>query len=241
MNLIILAAGRGRRLDPYTTDKPKLLIKLKGGTLLSMQIDSFKASASVTKAVYVLGYLAHDVENQLHKVSGIKTQTIFNPFYEITNNLASLWMARGLFDNDFAVINGDNLLHNEDIARILKKRNGIYVAVNKKSDLDNDDMKVLLGRGGISKISKTIDEHTTKYESVGFVVVSGKKYRTAFKDSLDKLVRSRDYITDRYWLEVLNLLAENGETINPVVIKKKWFEFDFHRDIDYFNISHLQS
>ena len=41
---IILAAGGGSRLFPYTKDKPKCLVELNGTTLLDYQIESLKSA-----------------------------------------------------------------------------------------------------------------------------------------------------------------------------------------------------
>ena len=42
INVIILAAGMGKRIDPLTKDIPKGMVKLFGKSLLEMQIDIFK-------------------------------------------------------------------------------------------------------------------------------------------------------------------------------------------------------
>ena len=44
MRAIILAAGRGSRLNNITKDKPKCLVEINKKTLLERQIDTFKKS-----------------------------------------------------------------------------------------------------------------------------------------------------------------------------------------------------
>ena len=39
----------------------------------------------------------------------IATETTFNPVYNMTNNLASLWLTRQEFDEDAVISNGNNL------------------------------------------------------------------------------------------------------------------------------------
>ena len=42
MRVIILAAGEGKRLRPYTDDKPKCMVELAGNSLLSYQLSTIK-------------------------------------------------------------------------------------------------------------------------------------------------------------------------------------------------------
>ena len=44
MKAIILAAGRGSRMENLTEEKPKCLVELKGQTLLDMQINALQAA-----------------------------------------------------------------------------------------------------------------------------------------------------------------------------------------------------
>ena len=44
MKAIILAAGEGRRLRPYTKDKPKCMVEINGESLLDRQISIMKSN-----------------------------------------------------------------------------------------------------------------------------------------------------------------------------------------------------
>ena len=55
MNAIILAAGKGERLQPLTNDKPKCLVELFGKSLLEWQIEAFQSSG-ITDITIVSGY-----------------------------------------------------------------------------------------------------------------------------------------------------------------------------------------
>lgn len=98
MKLIILKAGKGTRLYPLTKDRPKLLVELDGKTtLLEKQMQIFAESGVMDKVVYVVGYRTEMIEDKLAELSGrlnIATETVFNPVYDMTNNLISLWLAR---------------------------------------------------------------------------------------------------------------------------------------------------
>ncbi len=52
---LILSAGQGRRLLPFTADRPKCLIELDGRTVLERQIDNLRAGG-IDHITVVTGY-----------------------------------------------------------------------------------------------------------------------------------------------------------------------------------------
>ena len=57
MNVVVLAAGTGSRLRPYTNSKPKALVELAGKPLLEHQLDVF-SRLSISDVSLVTGYLS---------------------------------------------------------------------------------------------------------------------------------------------------------------------------------------
>ena len=56
MKAIIVAAGMGRRLSPYTDDRPKCLVEIKGRPLLLRQLEAYR-QAGVSEFIIIRGYL----------------------------------------------------------------------------------------------------------------------------------------------------------------------------------------
>ena len=56
MKAIIVAAGMGRRLSPYTDDRPKTLVEINGRSILARQVDAYRA-AGVDEINIVRGYM----------------------------------------------------------------------------------------------------------------------------------------------------------------------------------------
>jgi choline kinase len=236
MKIIILAAGKGERLMPLTRNTPKSLLDMgNGNTLLEEQIMSIKDSGVIDEIVLVIGYLAEQIEAKIkiHIHNGIKINTIFNPFYGVSNNLMSMWLAKSEMDSDFMINNGDNLF-TPDVFREMVQTNGagIFLSLNKKNDYDDDDMKVMLQNGLISKVSKKISKNEAQAESPGLALIKTERFRNLFKENLEVLARNKKYINS-FWLEAFNLLYERGIPVHPWIFdgSTKWHEVDFHADV----------
>ncbi|MBT3594137.1 MAG: NTP transferase domain-containing protein, partial [Hellea sp.] len=91
MQAIILSAGRGSRLLPLTTDLPKCLLPVGLSSVLALQIDTlFKRG--IEQITIVTGFNAHLVEEEVSSLGyGEKVSTLYNPFYQVADNLASCW------------------------------------------------------------------------------------------------------------------------------------------------------
>ena len=237
--IIILAAGKGERIMPLTQNTPKPCLDLgHGKTLFEEQLENIKKSNVIGEVNLVIGYLAEQVEAKMGywRQNGTLINTTYNPFYENSNNLISLWLARHNMDSDFIVTNGDNLFEHEVFNALVNNhqgREGIFLTVCQREKYGADDMKVIIdGNGSLGRVSKLIEGDKANGESVGLVLVSGQKYRELFKQNLEELARNRDYI-NKYWLEVFNLMISKGIPIYTFNIdKSKWQEIDVHPDLE---------
>lgn len=236
MRIIILAAGKGERLMPLTRNTPKPLLDLGNSkTLFEEQLENIQKSNVINEIVLVIGYLAEQIEAKmkLWRENGAKIITVYNPFYEVSNNLISLWLAKHQMDDDFIIVNGDDLIDYDIFQSLVKSHHdGIFLTISKKEKYGDEDMKVILKDGEVVEVSKLINNEKADAESVGLVLVSGQKYRDLFKESLEELARNKEYI-NKYWLEVFNLMSKKGIPINTFEIDKaKWQEIDFHPDLE---------
>ncbi len=106
MRAIILAAGKGSRLNGSTEETPKCLVKVGGVTLIDRQIAVLQ-DAGIDDITVVVGCQSERVKRTCgHGISYVE-----NTRYAQTNSLYSLWMARALLYEGFVVLNCDVLFH----------------------------------------------------------------------------------------------------------------------------------
>ncbi|MCP4074650.1 MAG: NTP transferase domain-containing protein [Gammaproteobacteria bacterium] len=236
MNLFILAAGTGRRMYPLTKDIPKSLLDLgDGSTLLDKQLTLALENDKISQIYIITGYKNEHIEQKAEEYnqSG-NIHCVYNPFYDVSNNLMSLWCTHHHFmDRDFIITNGDNIYKPGVFEKITAPMDdGIYVTIDYKDHYDDDDMKVCIQGDTINRISKKIEVEKTNAESVGLVRLSGEESRSLFQRHLLGLIKE-DTSRDAFWLEIFNSLALQNETINPLIIDQHdWGEMDFHPDIE---------
>ena len=232
MHAIILAAGRGSRLLPLTTDLPKCLLPIGNTTVLGMQLDTLFANG-VKTATVITGFNAHMVEAEVSaRKSGPKIKTLFNPFFQVADNLASCWMARKSMKRDFLLINGDTLFTPELLQTILAApKSDIAVTIDQKGYYDGDDMKVTLDGTRLTQIGKTLPLTETHGESIGMLrfMNDGSKI---FRGELNRLMRTREG-TKSWFLSAIHGLAQSGQHINTINIKgADWSELDTPEDYE---------
>lgn len=236
-HLFILSAGKGTRLWPLTKDKPKSLVELSDGScILERQIRTAIESGVINEISIITGYMHDKIEAFIDSYKDqIKISTIYNPFYDASNNLLSLWTAMyPMQKRDFIITNGDNIYLADVFKQIItSKEETIQLTIDYKDDYDMDDMKVSFDGDRITRIHKDIPMEDIKAESVGLCLVQGINSRITFTNKLVELAKNKSYI-NRFWLEIFNSLIDiNGVTIDYSIIKEKdWQEIDFHPDIE---------
>lgn len=227
---IILSAGQGRRLSPLTDTRPKCLIDLSGRSVLHWQLRHLH-EAGITEAVVVTGFAAHLVEEEIAGIAlpGMTIRTLFNPFYGLTDNLATCWLAREEMTGPFLLLNGDTLFEPAIARRLLEAPAAdITLTVDRKSSYDTDDMKVLTDGDRLLSVGKTIPAFDA--ESIGFSRYSAAGAQ-AFVGTVEQIMRGPEGLK-RWYLSVINELAQAGADVKVVSIQGlDWAEMDFPEDL----------
>ncbi|MFH1133873.1 MAG: sugar phosphate nucleotidyltransferase [Nanoarchaeota archaeon] len=122
---VILAAGKGVRMKPFTETMPKCLIPINGRPFLGYLLDAAKA-AGITRFVVVVGYLGETV-NAFFKGQGIAAEFI-EQREQLGTGHALLQAKDALGTMNFLVMGADNLWSPEDIKSMLVDDGFSYVA-----------------------------------------------------------------------------------------------------------------
>ncbi len=172
MRAVILAAGRGGRLQGAIGDQPKCLARVGHRTLLDRQVAALR-SAGISDITVVAGYgLA-----QVQRTCPPDVDVVVNPDYGTTNSLYSLWLVREQLRGGFLVMNCDVLFHPQLLADLLSSRFADAVLVSARGDeaeYGDEEMKVCIRRGLVRAMAKTLRADESDAENVGIARFSAE-------------------------------------------------------------------
>jgi L-glutamine-phosphate cytidylyltransferase len=168
MRGVILAAGKGSRLNGTAGDTPKCLIEIGGETLLERQIAILRR-AGIDDIAVVTGCQA----GRVRRTCGHGITYVENRRYSQTNSLYSLWLARPLLFEGFVVLNCDVLFHPVLLHDLLSSRHedGLLLEYREADapDFGDEEMKVKVRCGRVTAMSKTMDPVEADGENLGIV------------------------------------------------------------------------
>jgi choline kinase len=242
MRAIVLSAGQGKRLLPHTTSIPKCLLEVSADrSVLDLQLQAL-ARCGVEQTMVLTGFGADHVD-QFIDGSGfgdMNVETLYNPFYSVTDNLATCWFARSAMIDDFILLNGDTLFEDEVLRRVLDAPHApVNVTIDRKGDYDADDMKVTLDtEGRLCAIGKKLPSHTVDGESIGMLLFRGAGV-AQYRDALDRAIRQPESMHNWY-LSVVNEMAQKMNVATISIEGHWWAEIDSPEDLDAVRSHYLQ-
>jgi len=225
MKAIIVAAGRALRLYPVCDGIPKCLLKLdENTTILDHEISNFN-ECGINKIVMVTGYC----EEQIRKAWGDKIKYIYNPFFDITNILVSLWFAREEMNEEFIFSYSDIVYDKQILSDLIANENDIVMVVDKR-ETDEESEKVLVDyQGLIKEVSKNVSPKDAYGEFIGLVKLSAKGAVLLAKE-LDEMVREGSLSS--YLTRAFERLARKGYDVHmSLTAGNPWIEIDFPEEL----------
>lgn len=237
MKAVILAAGRGTRLEPLTADIPKSLVEVGGVTLLDRMMDRLEA-VGVDSLVVVSGH-GHD-RVEAHLAASTRTlaagaKVVFNDKYAEWGNFYSLFVAQDMvWDHDFVALDGDVLLGPNVLPALMAAGGDLVLAVDRTATLGEEEMKVRLDdRGRAVELNKRMAPSAAAGEFIGIELVRAPMVPSVFGE-LRAMVDDQEH--DEYYERAFERLMEQGtEVAIADVSGSVWCEIDDARDLELAN------
>ncbi|MFT5088540.1 MAG: choline kinase [Planctomycetota bacterium] len=186
MKALILAAGRGRRLWPFTAEHPKCLLQVGAISLLERQVCHLR-QVGIEQFVVICGFGMERVRTAIDEAGLHDIKLLYNPFYAVSDNLISLWAARSEIDEDFLLLNGDNIFHPECVRSLLQQPYACSLLAKRKERYESDDMKLVLRNKRVERIGKDLPSQVAEAESLGILHFRADGVR-ALRSALEEVV-----------------------------------------------------
>ncbi|MDD5093315.1 MAG: sugar phosphate nucleotidyltransferase [Dehalococcoidia bacterium] len=157
---IILAAGEGQRLKPFTKLMPKVMLPIAGKPILQYVVEAL-AQNGVRRVVMVVGYRKEHVQDYFAsgKEFGVDIEYVIQPHQLGTAH--ALEQARGVADDRFLVVAGDNIISPDSIAPLVNAQSNT-VLIRAQDDISK--YGVVMVRDG--RVKEIIEEPSKKVSSL---------------------------------------------------------------------------
>ncbi|RUQ91057.1 phosphocholine cytidylyltransferase family protein [Legionella septentrionalis] len=239
MLTIILAAGQGTRLRPFTNHQPKCMVPLANKPLLHWQFETLRQCNIDSNIIVVGGY-------QIENLIAANAKILLNPDYEHTNMVATLFCAREYMKAgmDLLISYGDIVFEPKVLQAVLCSDAPVSIAADKNwrrlwklrmedplTDAETFQMDAENRVIELGKKPNSYDQIKAQY--IGLIRIR-KDYITRLLNVYDEMDRTalfdgKDF-NNMYMTSFLQHLINLNWDVRACLIQNGWLEIDTVED-----------
>lgn len=237
LKAIILAAGEGTRLRPYTIDRPKCLVEVAGHSLLDRQL-AVLATEAIYPIVLIGGYRV-----EMLKRPGIESRV--NPRYADTNMVWTLFCAEDDLEGDVLLCYGDIVYSHEILQALLSANADIAVVIDRdwesywrarnENPLDDAETLKLAADGRILEIGQkpgSLAEIEGQYIGLMKFSAEGTQLlKKTFRDAKTAGTLRGKPLEKAYMTDLLQAMIDLDIRLDAVLVHGGWVEVDTVSDL----------
>jgi glucose-1-phosphate thymidylyltransferase len=224
LKAVILAAGEGTRLRPFTVSRPKVMIPIANRPIVEYAIEALSQNG-IKDIVLVVGYKKERIMSHFEdgKKFGVEIKYITQS--KPLGTAHALLQAEKEIDTDFLVLPGDNLIDPKEVSNLMEGdgKNSLLIS---ESDIPSKYGVVFLEKGTVTKIVEKPSEEISKLISTGI-------YR--FTPQVFDAIKTVGEQADHDLTAVVQYMIEKGEEISGIHGVGKWMDAVFPWDILHVN------
>lgn len=173
--------------------------------------------------VFVLGFMHKEIQ---HVLPGT-VRVIQNPFYSVSNSIASLWFARDLLDTELVLINGDIVLSEAALAEIVALKSSASIILDS-SKRENLDCGVIVEGERVAMMAKTFK---TGYGEYTGVIKVNAEVAQRMRRQTEDMIEGNDLNNWSEYSLVQLILSEDLYVTYHDVAGHDWAELDTLNDL----------
>jgi len=247
---IIIAAGRGRRLAPYTDEMPKCMVPVGGMPILGRQLAAFRAHG-VSEVVIIRGYLGGVLEARAGELGG-PVRFVDNRDWEVNNILESLFCAEAELEGPVVLTYSDIVFTPAVVGALMDAPGDAALVIDRQfrdiydgrteHPLPEAEVADLDPAGNVHRVGKrSLPPDEAFGEFIGLMKLSaeGSRWMRDAWRALREEYRGREYqpfqradrFRNAYLTDILQHLIDAGRPMVPVPIDGSWREIDTVQDL----------
>jgi len=244
MRTIILAAGQGTRLRPYTNDKPKCMVPLAGKALLHRQMAAM-AECGVTDNIAIVGG---------YRIDGLEplgAKVLKNPRYNTTNMVSTLFCAQEFMipGEDLLISYGDIVYEPQVLKAVLEYDAPVCVAADTQWEklwklrmddpLSDAETFIMDEQNNVLELGKKPNSYDQVHaQYMGLIRIRGDKVAefVAAYESLDPDAEydGKDF-DNMYLTSFIQHLIDSGWQVEGCLVKGGWLEVDTADELETYD------
>ncbi len=226
MKAVILAAGEGKRLRPFTETMPKVMLPVANKPILEYVFDAVKKSG-IDEIIVVVGYKKEVIMEYFKDYKDIKI-TYVNQTKQL-GTAHALLQAKKHIKESFIVLAGDNIIDYGSISKLMKTPSD-YAILIKEHPYPSKYGVVFVENNNIRRIVEKPKEYIGKYISTGIY----KLPRSVFTD-IERCTSEGVHALS----SVIQALVDKEKKINTV-LAKSWMDIIYPWDLIHVNEAMIQ-
>jgi len=227
MKAVILAAGEGKRLRPFTETMPKVMLPVSNKPILEHVFDAVE-NIGIDEIIVVVGYKKEVIMEYFKDYKGIKIKYVTQE--KQLGTAHALLQAKNHVKGSFIVLSGDNLIDKKSIQKLSQNKSNYSILI-KEHPHPSKYGAVFLEKNNLKKIVEKPKEETGKFISTGIY----KLQKTVFT-KIEEL--SKQGIHDLS--SIVQSLLKDGVTIDTV-IADLWMDIVYPWDLITVNETMIQN
>ncbi len=224
MKALLLAAGRGTRISRYLSGDPKCTVNIGGDRLITYTVKKLKEKG-VDRIGIALGYRADVIRSVL---AGTDVRFFTNPFYDVTNSIASAWFAGEFLEGqeDTLIMNADVYLEDSLFDQILES-SASPVMFADSTRKEEGDYKFKYENNLLQKYGKELTGEDISGEYVGIGRFAGS-FMPVFLQKMKEMIDTQQHGV--WWENVLYSMVGTEPVYVEEVNGRFWAEVDYIED-----------
>jgi len=227
MKAVVLAAGEGRRLRPFTETMPKVMLPVANKPILEHVLNALKNSG-VTEVILVVGYKKEVIMDYFKDYK--EPKIIYVEQDKQLGTAHALSKAKNFIKNHFIVVPGDNIIDKKSVTKLVQDKSDYSILIKEYPHPSKYGV-VFIKDGKLKEIVEKPAEDIGRFISTGIY----KLPKTIFKEIEECRLQNIFDLSS-----VIQNLIEKGKTINTI-LADFWMDIVYPWDLIYVNENLIQN
>jgi len=224
VKVVIIAAGKGTRMDPFTLSRPKPLIPVGGKLLIEHTITALK-NCGITEIIVVIGHMKTQIQTYFENESAQSFQDLEITLVEQNEQKGTahaLKFVEEFIDETFMLVNGDIITSEKNFEEVLnayERKCAPIFSLTQVDDPSNFGIVDIYSDGRIKKIVEKPDRENapSNLANAGIYILPNQVFDAVRETSISS--RDEYELTDS-----IQLLIDNGILFYGHTLSQWWID-----------------